>query len=240
MRRNLYSLGLVLLLSAVFAFAQTPGQSQTSPASGQNPPAASTPPTFPEGQQAPAQNPSQPTATPDQNQTSKSATASNDDQSLIEQVKGQLASNPDLTNVQVDAKNGKVTLNGSVPKKEDRQKARELARSVPGVKSVRDHLTVNASFRSSAANSGASSSSQSSMPQSDQSAANVSNPSANTSSSTTSSATGEGPELEPACHQRIGKQPDGRAAQQPVQPAAVGPVSRDQPVKHFAVSRRLG
>src|SRR5881398_2065715 len=131
MRRNLYSLGLVLLLSAVFAFAQTPGQSQTSPASGQNPPAASTPPTFPEGQQAPAQNPSQPTATSDQNQTSKSETASNDDQSLIEQVKGQLASNPDLTNVQVDAKNGKVKLSGSVPKKEDRQKAHDLAHSVP-------------------------------------------------------------------------------------------------------------
>jgi hypothetical protein len=57
-------------------------------------------------------------------------------------VKQQLASDPAFAMVQVAAHNGHVELTGSVSSKDDRRKAKEMAKSVPGVVSVKEHLSV--------------------------------------------------------------------------------------------------
>jgi osmotically-inducible protein OsmY len=66
-----------------------------------------------------------------------------DDATLLRQVHQQLAARPELANVSVTVDNGWVRLDGSVSRKEDRKRAHELARSVPGVQGVKDKLTVN-------------------------------------------------------------------------------------------------
>jgi osmotically-inducible protein OsmY len=65
-----------------------------------------------------------------------------DDATLQRDVQQQLASDPALSSVQVAAHNGKVELTGSVASKDDRKKAKEMAKSVPGVTSVKEHVTV--------------------------------------------------------------------------------------------------
>jgi osmotically-inducible protein OsmY len=65
-----------------------------------------------------------------------------DDQTLQSKVKDQLAANPALSGVNVTANNGVITLEGTVASKEDRQQAKKMAQSVPGVKSVKDKLSV--------------------------------------------------------------------------------------------------
>jgi hypothetical protein len=64
------------------------------------------------------------------------------DATLTGDIQQQLASDPAFAGVQVAAHNGRVELTGSVPTKEDRKKAKEMAKSVPGVTSVKEHLTV--------------------------------------------------------------------------------------------------
>lgn len=75
------------------------------------------------------------------------------DATLTRDVQQQLASDATFAGVQVAAHNGRVELTGSVPAKEDRKKAKEMAKSVPGVTSVKEHLTVGSN--GTKANSGA-------------------------------------------------------------------------------------
>ncbi|HUN88500.1 MAG TPA: BON domain-containing protein [Terriglobales bacterium] len=65
-----------------------------------------------------------------------------DDQTLHREVHEQLATNPDLQNVQVEVNNGVVKLTGSVPNKDDKKEASKLVKSVAGVKKVKENLTV--------------------------------------------------------------------------------------------------
>lgn len=65
-----------------------------------------------------------------------------DDATLERDVKQQLASDPSFAMVQVAAHNGRVELTGSVPSKEDRKKAKDMVKSIPGVSSIKEHLSV--------------------------------------------------------------------------------------------------
>lgn len=65
-----------------------------------------------------------------------------DDPTLERDVKQQLASDPAFAMVQVAAHNGRIDLTGSVSSKDDRKKAKDMAKSVPGVTSVKEHLTI--------------------------------------------------------------------------------------------------
>ena len=151
MKKHLFTLILVLGLSAAVALAQA---GQAPSAAEQNPSQGSM-----QGSQAPdrmgasSQSSAQTQSTGaygSAEKDNKSSSMSNvDDESLHRQVHEQLASNPDLQNVQITVKNGKVTLDGSVPKKQDKKEAERLAKSVPGVKGVKDHLAVNANAASS-------------------------------------------------------------------------------------------
>jgi osmotically-inducible protein OsmY len=66
-----------------------------------------------------------------------------DDRTLLKQVHEQLARNNDLNDVEVNVQNGVVTLEGSVPRKQDRKQAKQLAESVPGVRKVNENLKVH-------------------------------------------------------------------------------------------------
>jgi osmotically-inducible protein OsmY len=127
MRKN--HLILILLLAAATTFALAQGQGGTAGgAGGGTPPTADTQSRGDRGQDK---------AKADQ-------TASVDDETLHRQVHEQLTSDPNFKNVTVDVKDGVVDLNGVVPSKEDRKRAKEMAKSIPGVKKVKEHLSVSA------------------------------------------------------------------------------------------------
>ena len=68
---------------------------------------------------------------------------SNDDK-MYDQVRLKLAGDPDVkgANLQVDVKDGVVTLNGSVTTERGKTKAERLTKKVKGVKSVVNSLVV--------------------------------------------------------------------------------------------------
>jgi hypothetical protein len=68
----------------------------------------------------------------------KSAGTQVDDAAITAKVKAKLAADGDINpfNIDVDANNGVVTLQGRVAKAEGRQKAEELARNTDGVRRV--------------------------------------------------------------------------------------------------------
>ena len=66
-----------------------------------------------------------------------------DDQKIHQQVHDQLSTNPDLQNVQIAVENGRVTLTGTVPNKNDKKEAKRITSSVPGVKKVKENLSVS-------------------------------------------------------------------------------------------------
>jgi len=133
MRKHLYQLAFVFALSATLAFAQTkPSGSGTDQSM------------TPQAGQSKAQ-----AGDIDQSSKDQSKKAVVDQDTLVRQVKEQLATNPSFSGVNVEVSKDTVTLTGDVPTKDDRTQAKNLASAVPGVKHVRDHLKVN----SSAANS---------------------------------------------------------------------------------------
>lgn len=73
------------------------------------------------------------------------AAAVMDDAGITAKVSAGLAKEPDLSAVKidVDTRNGIVTLNGPVKTPEARSRAAQIAQSVDGVNSVVNHLTVN-------------------------------------------------------------------------------------------------
>lgn len=66
-----------------------------------------------------------------------------DDGTLQREVHEQLATRGELANVHTTVKDGVVHLEGSVPRKENRKEARKLAESVPGVRGVKEKLTIS-------------------------------------------------------------------------------------------------
>jgi hyperosmotically inducible periplasmic protein len=142
MKKSLQVFTFGLALSTAFAMAQTnPGTSGQAGQPGQSG-------TYQNGQ---AGQPGQPGNTmPDaaSGATSDAGTATNaaqpkvDDQTIQRQVHEQLATNPDFQGVQVSASKGDVTLSGTVPNKNAKKEAKKLARSVPGVKKVKEDVTV--------------------------------------------------------------------------------------------------
>lgn len=87
----------------------------------------------PNGQQTAAS----PNAPPDNRQMKV------DDATVQREVHEQMARHGELANVEVAVRDGMVQLTGSVPRKQDRKRARQLAKSVPRVRGVREKLTLN-------------------------------------------------------------------------------------------------
>ncbi len=71
------------------------------------------------------------------------------DLDLKQQINQKLSTLPALRFVSVDVNEGKVTLKGKVPTKADRKRAQEMAKSVAGVRKVKDKLTIDANATSS-------------------------------------------------------------------------------------------
>jgi hyperosmotically inducible protein len=94
---------------------------------------------------------SSPQSNPAQSGTDKSvpqsvqAAARVDDQTLQSKIHDQLATNPSLVGITVAVRNGVATLAGKVASKQDRKDAINIAAAVPGVKSVKDKLSVETS-----------------------------------------------------------------------------------------------
>lgn len=77
-----------------------------------------------------------------QTRTGKKDAPKVDDDTLMRQVHEQLAHSNAFTDVRPSVNNGVVTLEGSVPQKSDRKQAKQTVESIPGVRKVRDKLTV--------------------------------------------------------------------------------------------------
>ena len=144
MKKFLQISAFVLACSTSFMLAQMNNAPGQAGAPGQ--------PTYQSQPGQPGQ-PGQPAPMPDgssqptsSNATSASTDQANqpqvDDQTLSRQVHDQLATNPDLSGVQISVDKGKVALTGSVPNKTDKKEAKKLAKSVPGVKAVREDLAI--------------------------------------------------------------------------------------------------
>jgi hypothetical protein len=70
-----------------------------------------------------------------------------DDAALTGKVKAAVAAEPEIRSmkIDVDTKNGVVTLNGTVASQEQKMRAKQAAQNVDGVKQVVDNLTVSTS-----------------------------------------------------------------------------------------------
>ena len=76
--------------------------------------------------------------------TSNRMTGAVDDASITAQVKSAIMAEPGLksTDINVDTKDAVVTLTGTVPSAPLKDRAKEIASTVAGVKSVQDNLTT--------------------------------------------------------------------------------------------------
>ena len=79
--------------------------------------------------------------------TSNQMASAVDDASITAQVKSAIMAEPGLksTNINVDTKDAVVTLTGTVPSAPLKDKAKEIASNIAGVKSVQDNLTTTSS-----------------------------------------------------------------------------------------------
>jgi len=128
-RSLLIAAGLSAALAVPAAFAAVPADNPSYP-----PPTAST-----------AGSPSgsdMGTPTGSQNSASMGQSGVVSDSDLTTQVKAKLAAMTDLqgSNIVVSAKEGKVTLSGTVASKDAEKAAKSAAESVPGVRKVDDDL----------------------------------------------------------------------------------------------------
>ena len=93
------------------------------------------------------------TAATTQNANSSSAVSSesgSQDASLTQQLQSKFSQDPAFVNVQASVTNGTALITGTVASKADEKRAKDLAKSVSGVKHVKDQLTVNPSAGASA------------------------------------------------------------------------------------------
>lgn len=149
MRKSFCVAILVMTLAVAYALAQT------------TTPPQSTPPTVPDqdgtsSQSGPwSEKPGQ--AEPGEYQKAKEHkpdTAQNkaSDEALEREIQRQLATDPMLADVRAEVKGNEiVTLTGSVPSKKDRDHAKQLAQSVPGVRKIKDKLKIGGAATSAAA-----------------------------------------------------------------------------------------
>ena len=84
------------------------------------------------------------TMAPSTGSTSSNMSNAVDDAAITAKVKTAIMAEPDLksTNINVDTKDGVVTLTGTVPSAPLKDRAKEIATSVSGVKSVTDNLAT--------------------------------------------------------------------------------------------------
>src|SRR5579859_7533683 len=151
MKNYFYTTVLALALLTAYAVSQTGSYpSSSSPSKQPQGGAATMPPDASQSTSPSSNNPSSGTqkGTADQAVPQSDQTAPADDQTLTTKIQQQLATNPALSNVNVTVNNGVATLEGKVSSKQDRKEAKKLADAVPGVKSVKDKLTVEASSTS--------------------------------------------------------------------------------------------
>lgn len=155
MKKSLPVLVFVLAISTAFALAQS---NMGSSAPGQNNAAQNN---AAQNGSMPAAN--QPQAAPSASTDSSAASAAPqvDDQTIQRQVHEQLATNPDMQNIRVSVDKGDVSLAGTVPSKGEKKEAKKLAQSVPGVKKVKDSLTVASNAKAGSSSVGAPSSTNS-------------------------------------------------------------------------------
>ena len=92
--------------------------------------------------QAPAPAPSASSTSASQSASPDKSATQVDDQTLNLKLHQQFDTNPALKNVEIKVFNGTVDLAGTVPSKDDRRRAKEMARAVPGVRSVREKISV--------------------------------------------------------------------------------------------------
>jgi hypothetical protein len=125
MQRILYGLALLLTTSVL---AQQQGQQP------RNSPPYGTPPTFPEGQQAPGQMP------PDQNAPPRGLS----NHEATQQIQQGLKSEPALhdSSVAVHVDKASVVLNGTIQREEQRDFVLRIARSYSGERQVVDKLKL--------------------------------------------------------------------------------------------------
>src|SRR6185437_14131527 len=93
------------------------------------------------------------TAATTQNTNSSSAVSSesgSQDASLTQQLQTKFGQDPAFANVQTSVTNGTALITGTVASKADEKRAKDLAKSVSGVKHVKEQLTVNPSAGASA------------------------------------------------------------------------------------------
>jgi hyperosmotically inducible periplasmic protein len=92
---------------------------------------------------SPPQTAMAPTTTPAPTTSNRMAGAV-DDASITAQVKSAIMAEPGLksTDINVDTKDAVVTLTGTVPSAPLKDRAKEIASTVAGVKSVQDNLTT--------------------------------------------------------------------------------------------------
>ncbi len=136
------TVALGLMLAASFASAQMqpgmggqqPGMGGQQPGMGQHIPGV--------GEPGMGGTSGIPGSDPQRTQTSQTSTPKVDDDTLLRQVHEQLARENEFSDVRTSVNNGVVTLEGSVPQKEDRKKARQLVGSIPGVRKVKEKLSI--------------------------------------------------------------------------------------------------
>ena len=68
-----------------------------------------------------------------------------EDASLTQQLQTKFSQDPAFVNVQASVTNGTAFITGTVASKADEKRAKDLAKSVSGVKHVKEQLTVNPS-----------------------------------------------------------------------------------------------
>lgn len=135
-----YVLVLTLALTGSVATAQMqPGMGGQQPGSMGQPPGQHIP-----GMGEPGMGGSGKMPGDDQQQerTKQASAPKVDDDTLMRQVHEQLAGSNEFNDVKISVKDGVVTLDGSVPQKQDRKQAKQMAESVPGVQKVKEKLSV--------------------------------------------------------------------------------------------------
>jgi osmotically-inducible protein OsmY len=136
-------------------------------------------------------------------QTTHSKSASHDGD-LTQQLQTKFSQDPAFANVLVSVTKATALITGSVPAKADKKRAKELAKSISGVKHVKDELTINpsagkstkddnkptdASLNSPASNNAATAASNSANPPNGEPSATSNNPNSQASSPTGASGT---------------------------------------------------
>src|SRR3954466_4277582 len=76
---------------------------------------------------------------------SSTQSASSNDGDLTQQLQTKFSQDPAFANVQVSVTKGTAMITGTVASKADRKRAKEMAKSIAGVKHVKEQLTVNTS-----------------------------------------------------------------------------------------------